>query len=160
MTAYCSNALFAPALSLAVYIWHQHLIPDTGYVFIMPETTGPAYLRFPGAPPAGTPLCRLDALPESGARGFLFGEDVNRFDMFVVWRGGKLHAYVNDCPHAHTPLDYLPDRFFNLEKSHLLCGTHGALFRIQDGHCISGPCKGRSLTPVPVHLENDIICIG
>lgn len=126
----------------------------------MPATSGPAYLRFPGAPPAGTSLCRLDAIPESGAKGFLFGEDVHRFDMFVVRHGGKLHAYVNDCPHAHTPLDYLPDRFFNLEKSHLLCGTHGALFRIQDGHCTAGPCKGRSLTPVPVHVEGDMICIG
>lgn len=118
------------------------------------------YLRFPGAPPAGTQLCRLDELPKDGARGFLFGEDVRRFDMFVVWRDGNLMAYVNDCPHAHTPLDYVPDRFFNLEKSYLLCGTHGALFRIHDGHCVAGPCKGKHLTAVPVRLEGDMICIG
>jgi len=118
------------------------------------------YLRFPGAPPVGTALCRLDELPPSGTKGFLFGEDKWRFDMFVVWRVGVLTAYVNDCPHAHTPLDYLPDRFLNLEQSHLLCATHGALFRIGDGHCVSGPCKGKSLTPVPVHLAGDMIRIG
>ena len=127
---------------------------------MMPDPAGHAYLSFPGAPPAGTQLCRLDAIPESGARGFLFGADVNRFDMFVVRRSGELYAYVNDCPHAHTPLEILPDRFFNLEKSHLLCSTHGALFRIRDGHCVSGPCKGKALTPIPVHIENGIICIG
>lgn len=121
---------------------------------------GHPYLRRPGAPPLGTQLCRLDALPASGARGFLFGEDVYRFDMFVVWRDGRLSAYVNDCPHAHTPLDYLPDRFFNLEASHLLCGTHGAQFRIHDGFCVSGPCKGKRLTPVPVYLDGGMIRIG
>lgn len=126
----------------------------------MSDAGSPAYLRYPGAPPAGTKLCRLDELPSFGTRGFLFGEDVNRFDMFVVWRGGKLNAYVNDCPHAHTPLDFMPDRFLNLEQSHLLCATHGALFRIADGHCVAGPCKGRRLTPVPVHLVDDVICIG
>lgn len=126
----------------------------------MPDTTPPAYLRYRGAPAAGTALCHLDALPPSGTKGFTFGEDVNRFEMFVVWRDGKLNAYVNDCPHAHTPLDFLPDRFLNLEQSHLLCATHGAQFRIADGLCVAGPCKGKSLTPVPVHLVNDTICIG
>ena len=101
----------------------------------MSGETHHAYLRFPGAPPAGTSLCRLGELPPDGAKGFTFGGDVNRFEMFVVWRAGELLAYVNDCPHAHTTLDYLPDRFFSLDKSHLLCGTHGALFRIQNGLC-------------------------
>ncbi|MEQ1890793.1 MAG: Rieske 2Fe-2S domain-containing protein [Alphaproteobacteria bacterium] len=118
------------------------------------------YMRFPGAPPVGARLCRLDELSRDGTKGFLFGEDVRRFDMFVIWQAGRLNAYVNDCPHAHTPLDYVPDRFFNLEKSHLLCGTHGALFRAGDGYCVTGPCKGKSLTPVPVHLDGDMICIG
>lgn len=126
----------------------------------MSDPASPAYLRYRGAPAAGTPLCRLDALPASGTKGFLFGGDVDRFDMFVVWRNGNLNAYVNDCPHAHTPLDFMPDRFLNLEQSHLLCATHGALFRIQDGHCVAGPCKGKRLTPVPVKITDGVICIA
>lgn len=121
---------------------------------------GHPYQRFAGAPPLGTPLCRLDELPSGGAKGFVFGEDIQRFVMFVVWRNGQLNGYVNDCPHAHTPLDYRPDKFFDLENAHLLCSTHGALFRIGDGYCVAGPCKGRSLTPVPVRLDGEIICIG
>ncbi len=126
----------------------------------MPGADDHAYRRYPGAPPIGARLCRLDAVPPGGAKGFVFGEDVSRFEMFVVWRGGKLTAYVNDCPHARTPLDFVPDRFFNLENSHLLCGTHGALFRIEDGKCVAGPCIGKKLTPVPVRLVGDMICIG
>ena len=126
----------------------------------MSGDASPAYLRFAGAPSSGTPLCRLGELPPDGAKGFTFGEDVNRFEMFVIWRKGELLGYVNDCPHAHTTLDYLPDRFFSLDKSHLLCGTHGALFQIGNGLCVAGPCKGKRLTPVPVRLDGDMIRIG
>ena len=37
----------------------------------------------------------------------------------------------------------------------ILCATHGALFRIEDGHCLSGPCVGESLTPLPVSIEGE-----
>ena len=39
----------------------------------------------------------------------------------------------------------MADRFLTREKDLILCATHGALFRIGDGHCISGPCEGQRL---------------
>ena len=119
-----------------------------------------AHLSIPGMPAAGTPLCRLDELPESGTKGFVFGSGTERCAIFIVWREGMLRAYVNDCPHAHSPLDWVPDRFLDRDETHLLCATHGAKFRIPDGRCISGPCKGKSLTPVPVYLANDSLFVG
>lgn len=126
----------------------------------MTEASVTAYLRFPGAPPVGARLCALEELPASGTKGFVFGEDVSRFELFVVYRQGFLAAYVNDCPHAHTPLDVITDQFLDLERTHLLCGTHGALFRIGDGYCLAGPCKGKSLTAVPAHITDGSIYIG
>src|SRR3546814_4370032 len=38
-------------------------------------------------------------------------------------------------------LDWSPDKFFNLRKDALQCGTHGALFVPESGHCFLGPCK-------------------
>jgi len=29
------------------------------------------------------------------------------------------------------------------------CATHGALFLIESGECIAGPCAGQSLTALP-----------
>ncbi len=99
-------------------------------------------------------LCRLEELPESGTKGFLLGSGADRLDLFVVWRAGVLRGYLNDCPHAHTPLETRPDRFLDRDETYLLCTTHGARFTIDDGTCISGPCRGKSLTPLPVTIAD------
>jgi nitrite reductase/ring-hydroxylating ferredoxin subunit len=66
-------------------------------------------------------------------------------------------AYENVCPHAGSPLDWLPDRFLDVDRRRILCATHGALFRIADGHCIGGPCAGKSLTPVLIRIADGAI---
>lgn len=114
----------------------------------------------PGAPEAGTVLCRLADLADPGARGFLFGGGAARFDMFVVRRGGEVKGYVNECPHAFTPLETWPDRFLTRGGDQILCSTHGALFRIDDGLCTAGPCAGRALLPVPVMVADGMVVLG
>jgi nitrite reductase/ring-hydroxylating ferredoxin subunit len=98
-------------------------------------------------------LCRLDELADGVPRGFVLGDGTERREVVVVRRGGGLVAYENTCPHAGTPLDLLPDQFLSADRRHLQCHTHGALFRIEDGLCIAGPCLGRALTPVAVRVE-------
>jgi nitrite reductase/ring-hydroxylating ferredoxin subunit len=108
----------------------------------------------PNQPAPGTKLVRFDELAETDAKGFSFGEGKERFQCFVLrWQGG-VFGYVNECPHARTSLDWQPDRFFNLRRDALQCGTHGALFEPVSGHCFLGPCKGKSLLPFPVKLED------
>jgi nitrite reductase/ring-hydroxylating ferredoxin subunit len=111
-------------------------------------------------PPAGTPLCRLDALAETDSRGFSFGSGAERCEVFLVRKAGRLHAYVNQCPHVGTPLDWREDHFLNLERTLILCATHGALFRIEDGYCVAGPCLGKRLRPVALEIEQGEIRIG
>ena len=65
-------------------------------------------------------------------------------------RGATIAAFVNSCPHTGGPLDWVEDQFVDLDRRHILCATHGALFRIEDGHCLAGPCKGKRLTAVAV----------
>jgi len=99
------------------------------------------------------PLCRLDEIVEPGSRGFRIGSGSETRAVFVVRHGGRVVAYENSCPHLGSPLDWVPDRFLDLEKRHILCATHGALFRIEDGLCVSGPCAGKSLKPVRMRIE-------
>ncbi|WP_374631109.1 Rieske (2Fe-2S) protein [Ferrovibrio sp.] len=104
-------------------------------------------------PARGTRLVEFAALDDPGAKGFSFGSGRDRYECFVVrWRGVVL-AYDNVCPHARTSLDWQPDAFFTLDKSALQCATHGAQFDIANGHCFLGPCKGRSLTRLPVAVD-------
>lgn len=105
------------------------------------------------------PLCRADAIAEGQARGFVFGAGSTRQAVFVLRHDGAIHAYRNACPHQGTPLEMVADEFFNRERSLLLCRTHGALFRPADGYCVAGPCAGRSLTPAPVRLVNDMLVL-
>ncbi len=53
---------------------------------------------------------------------------------------GKVRAYLNRCRHLPIPIDSGSRSFLTFDKQHLLCGTHGALFRLDDGMCIAGPC--------------------
>lgn len=104
-------------------------------------------------------LCRLADIPDGQAKGFTIATAAGRRDILVHRAGGVVRGYVNSCPHIGSPLDWAPDRFISLDGYHLLCGTHGALFRPEDGYCISGPCAGDTLTPVAVELAGDDIML-
>lgn len=105
-------------------------------------------------------LCRADEVPEGGGRGFGFGSGPDLRMVLIVRRGGALYAYDNSCPHMGTPLNFLPDRFLDRAGRHLLCATHGALFRIEDGFCIEGPCAGKSLKPAAIRVEDGEIVLA
>ena len=104
-------------------------------------------------------LCRLDEIPDGTARGFRLGEGPEAEQILVVRRGGRVHGWVNRCPHVGTPLNWLPDRFLSHDGRHLLCATHGALFGIEDGRCLAGPPRGSRLRPVAVRVEEGAVVL-
>ena len=105
-------------------------------------------------------LCRIDELPEGRARGFRFGAGAAVRAVFIVKKAGAIYAYDDACPHMGTPLAFLPDRYFDRDGRDLLCATHGARFRVEDGFCLSGPCAGRSLAPAAIRIESDVIVLA
>lgn len=84
-------------------------------------------------------------VPEGQARGVTIGAGPTALEIVYVRRHGVLYAYENRCPHQGTPLETFPDKFLNADGSLLICTTHGARFRVEDGVCVSGPCKGDKL---------------
>ncbi len=101
----------------------------------------------------GNRLCSADELPENTARGFIINSGGGQKHLFVVKKDGLIRAYENRCPHTGVNLDWQPDQFLDATGTLIQCATHGALFRIEDGLCIHGPCVNQSLTPVPVREE-------
>ena len=61
--------------------------------------------------------------------------------LIVLRSGGRVHAFLNICPHAGRPLNWAPGRFL-YSLGQLVCAAHGASFRPEDGYCIGGPCGG------------------
>lgn len=106
------------------------------------------------------PLCRLEDIPDGQAKGFTLGSGRDQRRLLVARRGDRVFGYQNECPHARTPLDWTPDRFMSLDGLFLQCATHGALFRVNDGFCVQGPCAGRSLAPVAVHLTDGAVFLA
>ena len=96
-------------------------------------------------------LCHLSDLDRTGAKGVVLADGR---DVIVVRSDGGIRAFTNSCPHQGVPLETFPDRFLNEDGSQLICSTHGARFRVEDGYCISGPCQGRSLKPADVEIDN------
>lgn len=99
---------------------------------------------------SGRLLCRLEELADPGTRGFTLEREGLREEIFVVRKGAIVRAYRNACPHTGGPLDWRPDEFLDDAQKHIMCATHAALFRIEDGYCLAGPCRRQSLTPVAI----------
>ncbi len=108
----------------------------------------------PAAPAtAGRVLCRLADIEDGQAKGFTLGAGRDEREIFVVREDGQVFGYVNSCPHLGTPLNWQDDRFISDASGLILCATHGALFEIADGACVSGPCAGQALEAVPAALD-------
>lgn len=98
-------------------------------------------------------LCALADLANPGAKGFRFRQESRLFAGFVVRAGDTVTGYVDSCPHAGWPLAGWEDRYLTRTGEHILCGGHGALFRL-DGLCVAGPCEGENLYAWPVELRD------
>ena len=99
-------------------------------------------------------LCALADLEENVGRSFRSPQG----EVILVLRDGQVHAWQNICPHLGINLEFNPDEFMDSENYYLICSNHGALFRVEDGECVSGPCQGESLLPVAISTENgDIV---
>jgi len=82
-----------------------------------------------------------------------------RVEAFVVNFEGTFHAYVNQCIHAGTPLDWWPNEFFTDDGRLLICATHGAVYEPDTGHCAGGPCAGGSLYRLAVRVAGDRVIV-
>jgi len=100
-------------------------------------------------------LC-IDDLEEGTSKGLEAG---NRY-FFAVKKNATIFLYRNSCPHLGTPLEWEEDRFLDSDGALIQCSTHGALFLIEDGRCIAGPCKGKSLQPVRFVIESGMIMVS
>ena len=100
-------------------------------------------------------LCSMDEIPEGLAKSFIIGDR----SIFAVKKDNKIFAYENRCPHLNIELEWNENEFLDTEKRFIICSTHGALFKIKDGGCISGPCEGQSLSPIKTLIQNESIFI-
>lgn len=102
-------------------------------------------------------LCRRDDIADNRCKEFSLDEIDPPLELFLVHRNRHIYAYHNRCPHTGINLNWQPDQFMDITDHFLQCSTHGALFRVDDGHCVRGPCAGASLQALTLcFVNNDI----
>lgn len=95
-------------------------------------------------------LCHFDDLSEGASKGIYLTSSAFYADILLIRKGKRVYAYRNNCPHTGAPMEWQPHQFLDSTGDYILCGIHGARFRIHDGYCIAGPCAGCFLTKVAV----------
>ncbi|NQD96567.1 Rieske (2Fe-2S) protein [Pseudomonas sp. CrR25] len=101
-------------------------------------------------------LCAPDELAEGQSRGFVIDEQ----KLLAVRQDGNVYVYRNRCPHRGIPLEWLPDQFLDHSASLIQCATHGALFLIDTGECVAGPCAGQALEALRCEENEDGIWVA
>jgi ketohexokinase len=100
-------------------------------------------------------LCRLDDLADPGSRGFALPiADGTDLAGFVVRRGGRVSGYRNACPHTGAPLEWRAHQFLDADGRFIQCALHGALFELEEGRCVHGPCVGDALAALHVAVRD------
>lgn len=102
---------------------------------------------------------RLDELDDPGCREFQIGDGDWPFRGFVVRQGDAVRAYQNYCKHAGHPLNFKPDSFLTKDQTMIICASHGALYEIETGVCVAGPCPGKTLTAVTTEIVDGVIVV-
>ena len=102
-------------------------------------------------------LCNLQQLEATQAKSLTAEINGETTDIFLVRNVAGVFGYIDRCPHTGTPLEWKSDHFLDDEFESIVCATHGARFRIDDGYCIAGPCKRQSLTGLDLEVEGDVI---
>ena len=95
-------------------------------------------------------LGRAEDISDNEARGF--AAPAGR--LFVVRRGGALHAWWDACPHyGDTPMAWRAGEYLNAARNRIVCASHGAEFDIETGICTRGAALGQCLRRAPVRTN-------
>jgi len=103
-----------------------------------------------------TTLCHIDDITEGKTRGFELGG----LSIIALKKEAVVYLYVNRCPHLGLNLEFQPDDFLNYDETFIQCSTHGAMFTLDSGECVLGPCKGATLQQLGFSLEDGQIILN
>lgn len=96
-------------------------------------------------------LCASDALAERGdAVVFEVQQWRRKVGAFVMRFEGRVVAYLNQCAHVPTEMDWQEGKFLDRDRELIICSIHGAIYDPLSGRCVGGPCAGGRLTALRV----------
>jgi len=107
-------------------------------------------------------ICSTFEIDDNDARGFVLRKagESDPWPILISRKGSNYYGFENVCPHQGVRLDGGSGELMDDEGNFIVCRQHGAQFDIDTGHCFSGPCQGKALTPVKVVVDDGDVCIA
>lgn len=137
----CSRCLLFLLIDLCVC---SDLIVKLYIVFALLLSWGVLMLR----------ICNVLDVPLGQSLGFRLFNQMHD-DFFLVNHHGVLLGYKNSCPHwPGATLPLRKNKYLDGDGGYIVCHGHGALFSIDTGLCVSGPCKGAYLDSVALLFDD------
>ncbi|MEM7027080.1 MAG: Rieske 2Fe-2S domain-containing protein [Pseudomonadota bacterium] len=104
-------------------------------------------------------VCRFDTLKEKKTMTWDKMVQHEYKACLLVYINDQLYTYANSCPHTGINLNWKPNEFLNTDETYIQCAVHGALFDIENGQCLHGPCLGDSLKPIKSEIIDELIYV-
>jgi nitrite reductase/ring-hydroxylating ferredoxin subunit len=107
-------------------------------------------------------IARVDEIPVWGLKFPYRCGKLEEEGILIRLESGEVRAFKNECQHLPMRLDIRdPFTYWDTSCKHLHCSSHGALFRLDDGLCLSGPCAGQHLVQLPIEIKNgEVLLVG
>lgn len=100
-------------------------------------------------------LCATKDILPNQSKGF----EIDNVKLFVVHKDQQFYVYKNQCPHLGIELEFMPDQFLDADAELIICSTHGALFEIENGKCLAGPCQNDRLISIELKIDQEQIWV-
>ncbi|NQZ31382.1 MAG: Rieske 2Fe-2S domain-containing protein [Oceanospirillaceae bacterium] len=71
----------------------------------------------------------------------------------------EIFVYKNSCPHLHKALNTQGGNVLTQDGSFIRCSRHNALFTLDQGLCIRGPCNASKLSKQDFVVRNNEVSI-
>lgn len=104
-------------------------------------------------------VCGLADIPDQGARDAEVQSGGRVLPIVLLRQADQVYAYLNVCPHQGRMLNFAPNRFM-VKDGAVMCSHHGATFRVTDGACLGGPCRGAPLRRYRTLVQDGRVLVG
>lgn len=77
----------------------------------------------------------------------------------VIKKRDDFFVFANSCPHLNKKLTTKNLTILDAGQDFIHCTRHNALFTLDEGLCIKGPCNGQRLTKIAHTVRGDGIYV-
>ena len=105
-------------------------------------------------------VAKLSDIEEGSATNIVIELADGYRHLILTRKADEVNVFLNSCPHTGVRLDWKVGVFLTVDKAHLQCSTHGALFELDSGFCVAGPCINQCLVKLQTKVYDQAIYVN